>query len=245
MIKACTFPICVAILAAISACDDTVKFTTKFASDVAPARRTVSILGVYKDGRMSVDGWQALAPHLMTAFGGGDCAVGYDMLASANQNLAGAIDDYAQADGPTDDLLAQLAPAARGDSILVLTFAGKLPRHGVADAGPGSTAPPSTGSPSGGGRMGGGSRGGGRMRGSMPRPPAEDPNALDISASLYSVRDSHSIALLSLEYTGASVEDALTKFATKLAASFPQAVCAGWNWDAKIDPDRIRQSVDE
>jgi hypothetical protein len=242
MIKACTIPVCVAILAAIWACDDTVKFTTKFASDVAPARRTVSILGVYKDGRMSVDGWAALAPHVTTAFGGGDCAVGYDTLATANQNLAAAIDDYAQADGPTDDLLAQLAPAARGDSILVLTFAGTLPQHGIADAGARSTAPPSMGSPRGGGRMGG-SRGGGRAHGAMPAP--EDPNALDISASLYSVRDSRSIALLSLEYTGASVEDALTKFATKLAASFPQAVCAGWNWDAKIDPDRIRQSAEE
>lgn len=244
MTKPCTFAACVAIFGAISGCDDTVKFTTKFASDVAPARRTVSILGVYKDGRMSVDGWEALAPHVMTAFGGGECAVGYDMLASANQNLAAAIDDYAQADGPTDDLLAQLAPAARGDSILVLTFAGKLPQRGIADAGARSTSSPSMGSPRGGGRMGG-SRGGGRMRGGVPGPAADDPNALDISASLYSVRDSRSIALLSLEYTGASVEDALTKFATRLAASFPQAVCAGWNWDAKVDPDRIRQSADE
>lgn len=245
MIKASTLPIGVAaLLVATSACDDGVKFTTKFASDVAPARRSVSILGVYKDGRMSVEGWETLAPHVLPALGGGKCAVGYDALVSANGNLAGAIDDYAQADGPTDDLLAQLAPAARGDSILVLTFAGKLPRRGAADAGARPSAPPTMGGPRGGGRMGG-ARGGGRMRGPMPGPSSDDPNALDISASLYSVRDSRSVALVELQYTGASVDEAMTKFAAKLAASFPQAVCAGWNWDAKVDPDRIRQIVDE
>jgi len=238
------FPIALAFLGGISACDDGVKFTSKFASDVAPARRSVSVLGVYKDGRMSVDGWETLAPHIVPALGGAECAVGYDMLAAGNAKLAQAIDDYTQADGPTDDLLTQLAPAARGDSILVLTFAGKLPQRLGSDAGARPTAAPTMGGPRGGGRMGG-SRSGGRMRGPAPGAATDEANALDISASLYSVRDSRSVALLELEYTGTSVEEAIRKFAAKLAASFPQAVCAGWNWEAKIDADRIRQEVDE
>lgn len=231
-------------LMALSACDDGVKFTTKFASDVAPAQRTVSVLGVYKDGRMSVDGWAALGPRVAAALGGGECPVGYDILAESNGPLAQAIDDYAEADGPTDDLLAQLAPAARGDSILVLTFAGKLPRRAIADAGARASPSPGMASPRGGGRMGG-SRSIGGTRGPMPGGAPEDTNALDISASLYSVRDARSIALLALQYTGESVDDAITKFAAKLAQTFPRAVCGGWNWDAKIDPERIRQSAEE
>lgn len=244
MRSAAAFPIVMAILGGASSCDDSAKFTSKFASDVAPSRRSVSILGVYKDGRMSAEGWQTLAPHIVPALGGGDCVVGYDVLAASNQILAQAIDDYAEADGPTDDLLTQVAPAARGDSILVLTFAGKLPQRVASDAGSASATPPTMGGARGGGRMGG-SRGGSRMRGPAARPSPDETNALDISASLYSVRDSRSVALLELQYTGASVEDAMAKFAVKLAASFPQAVCAGWNWEAKVDPDRIRQSIDE
>jgi hypothetical protein len=66
--------------------------------------------------------------------------VGYDALVSSNAALASAVDEYARADGPTDDLLAQLAPAAQGDLVLVLTFAGKLPEPAT-DAGAAGAAP--------------------------------------------------------------------------------------------------------
>jgi hypothetical protein len=103
-------------------------FSIKFASDFSPAKHTASVLGVYKDGQMSADGWEALAPKVGPAICAGDCEVGYNTLASTNGALADAIDAYAQANGPTDDLLAQLAPASKGDLVLVITFAGRLPR---------------------------------------------------------------------------------------------------------------------
>jgi hypothetical protein len=67
---------------------------------------------------------------------------------------------------------------------------------------------------------------------------------LDFSASLFSVTKATSVALVVLEYSGESVDDAVAKFATKLAGALPAASCVGWNWEAKIDPDAVRQSAE-
>jgi hypothetical protein len=32
---------------------------------------------------------------------------------------------------------------------------------------------------------------------------------------------------------------------TKLSESVPNMKCVGWNWNAAIDPDRIRSKIDE
>jgi hypothetical protein len=37
----------------------------------------------------------------------------------------------------------------------------------------------------------------------------------------------------------------MTKFATKLGQSLPNAKCVGWNWSAGIDPERIRSKLNE
>jgi hypothetical protein len=110
------------LVAIVVACDEgDVHFTTNFASDFTPARHTVSVLGVYKDGRMSTSGWETLGPHVMPALGTAHCDVGYNALVSSNGALADAIDEYARADGPTDDLLAQISPRGEG------TFVGFTP----------------------------------------------------------------------------------------------------------------------
>jgi hypothetical protein len=225
------------------ACDEgEVNFTTKLASDFAPARQTVSVLGLYKDGLMSSEGWGAVAPYLAPALGGGRCEIGYDALVWSNAPLAEAIDEFARADGPTDDLLGRLSPAARGDLLLVVTFAGKLPQKAMADGGAFGEPVPSPGA---GTRGNYGMGGGGSMRG-RPRPePVQDTNAVDISASLYSVRQRRSVALVALRYSGATLDDALTKFGAKLAQTLPRMTCVGWNWDVTIDPDRIRNDIDK
>ena len=48
-----------------------------------------------------------------------------------------------------------------------------------------------------------------------------------------------------MQYTGASVDDALTQFAAQLRQALPQARCEGWDWTAKIDPDHLRQMIDQ
>ncbi|HXX67450.1 MAG TPA: hypothetical protein VEK07_09730 [Polyangiaceae bacterium] len=233
-IKTSALVLAAAVLLAASACETSAAFTTKLASDFAPGGRTVSVLGVYKDGRMSEGGWAILKPHVLPALGGGACMPGYDVLAPADSPLAQAIDDYTIADGPTDDLLAQLAPAARGDLILVLTLAGRLPTPRKVDV---TATSQSASDPRSGGAAAGG---GGRWSNVAPTGP-DDPNALDISASLYSVRDARSVGLLALQYRGDSAEEAMAKFGARLANTLPHAVCADWNRDVKIDPERIRR----
>jgi hypothetical protein len=232
------------LIAILFACDEgDAHFTTNFASDFTPGRHTVSVLGVYKDGRMSSSGWETLAPHVAPALGASHCDVGYNTLASSNGALADAIDEYARADGPTDDLVTQIAPAAKGDLILVLTFAGRLPQRGPGDAGAQHPAPmqPAAGGGAGGFRRRGRNQPGGRSKSEG----TVDTDVLDVSASLYSITQARSIALVAMQYSGASLDEAMTKFAAKLAESLPGTLCVGWNWDVKIDPNRIRSSIDE
>ncbi|MGA3120512.1 MAG: hypothetical protein ABSF69_07040 [Polyangiaceae bacterium] len=239
-----TFWRVVLLAAAMVGCDtgDT-RFTVQFASDFAATRRTVSVLGVFKDGRMSSSGWETLRPHLASALGAERCDVGYDALGANHEALADAIDGYTRANGPTDDLLTQIAPAAKGDLVLVLTYAGALPRRVASDGGPPPGAPTQG---MGGGRGGGrGMRGAGTSRATSKPPSSIDTNVLDIAASLYSVAQSRSVASVAMQYSGVSLDEAMTSFAAKLAQSVPGMLCAGWNWDTQIDANRIRESIDE
>ncbi len=230
--------------AAAVACSGDARFTTRFASDFVPGEHVVSVLGVYRDGRMSSEAWGAIGPRISAALGAHECNVAYaEPLVSKNGPLWSAIDDYARANGPTDDLLGQLAPAAQGDLILVLTLAGKVPVRAAAA----SLAEESSASARAGGGRGG--MGGGRAMGGAPpagpvRRESPDTNALDLSASLYSIARGRSVALVAMEYSGASADEAVALFSSKLAKELRSATCAGWTWDDKVDAGRIREMVD-
>jgi hypothetical protein len=219
-----------------------VHFNSKLASDFTPAHRTVSVLGVYKDGQMSSDAWDTVAPPVSRSLGASRCVAAYSApLLASNGALSSAINDYARSNGPTDELLAQLAPAAKGELVLVMTIAGRLPvKQSNALQGSGSPAPNIGGGSRGGGMGGPGP--GGRMR--RPMSGEGDTNELDMSASLYSVAQRRSVALYGMQYSGDSVDDAIARFADQLGRSLPGAQCAGWDWDAKVDAEHIRQSVD-
>jgi hypothetical protein len=218
--------------------------TTKLASDFAPAGHAVSVLGVYKDGQMSADAWETMAQTLSPSLGTADCADGYsEVVRSTNEALSSAIDDYARSNGPTDELLAQVAPAARGDLIVVITFAGKLP---VAKAKTTNTVSTSSGPMGVGQSAPRGARGatGGRHASGGRSFDEPDPNELDISATLFSIAQGRSIGLVAMQYSGQSVDDAVAKFAAQLRQALPQARCEGWDWTAKVDQERIRQAID-
>jgi hypothetical protein len=224
---------------AMASCDGggDARFGVQYASDFAPARHMVSVLGVYENGRMSPGAWDTFAPHLMPAVGSATCDAGYDSLMPVDGALASAIDEFARADGPTDDLLTQLAPAAKGDSILVITMSGQLPTKAKASGG--TTAKPQT-------SAGGGRRAGHPMRGpSRAAPGGPEANVLEISALLYSVAKAQSVGALTMQYSGASIDDAEAKFSLRLAQAFPSMGCVDWNWSAKVDADRIRASIDQ
>jgi hypothetical protein len=236
----------VAALAAVaSACgSQSARTGTKFASDFAPTGHVVSLLGVFKDGQMNVDAWETMGPKIAPSLGAPECAAGYsEALSSDNAALTSAIDDYARSNGPTDELLAQLAPAARGDLIVVITFAGKLPVATPKPSVATNSGPMGVGQS---GSRGAGPAGGGRRasRRSPASASAPDPNELDISATLFSVAKGRSVGQVAMQYTGESVDDALTQFAAQLQQALPQARCEGWDWTAKIDPDHLRQMIE-
>jgi hypothetical protein len=215
----------------MAGCQSRTRFETKLASDFNPSGHTVSVLGVYKDGQMSSDAWGQFAPRVERALGGGPCEIGYGSgFARTNGVLTQAIDDYTRANGPTDDLLAQLTPAARGHLIMILIVDGHLPtpvKSSLVDdahsQGTGASLRPGTP----------GVRGQGRN--------AVDPDVLEVSASLYSVARHHSVALVRMQYSGGNIAEATASFAAQLSQSLPGAVCSGWSWSDQVDPERIRR----
>jgi len=223
-------------------------YATNFAPDFTPAHHTVSVLGVFKDGRMSSEAWDAIAARIGASLGGTKCEAAYAEIAtSPNHPLFTAIDEYTQANGPTDDLLAKISPAAVGDLVLIVIVAGKLPTPEKIKIQEETDKPPGTANTVGGGGRGapGGTLGG--MRNVGGRTFRGDPAAidrLDLSASLFSVPKATSVALVALQYSGETIDDAVQKFTTKLSSSLPDARCVGWNWEAKIDPDAIGASID-
>ena len=234
-------PLCLLFLAA--GCRPEAVYATTFAPDFSPPHHVVSVLGVYKDGKMRSEAWDAIAARVSRSLGAARCDAAYtESATSPNHALWSAVDEYALANGPTDDLLAKLAPAARGDLVLVVIVAGKLPtpeKINIQDQNQNRRSPGNLG-PQGG--MGGGGAGLSRNSGPMFRAPAPPPvvDRLDLSASLFSVPKAASVALVALEYSGESVDEAIAGFTAKLASALPGATCTGWNWEAKIDPEAIR-----
>jgi hypothetical protein len=48
-----------------------------------------------------------------------------------------------------------------------------------------------------------------------------------------------------MQYPSANIDDAMTKFATKLGESLHGMKCVGWNWNADVDQERIRAKMNE
>jgi hypothetical protein len=225
-----------------SACSDEAQFTTRFASDFSPSLHTVSVLGVFRDGQMSTEAWESLGPKLSSPFGG-TCDTAYAGLVTYNQPLSSAIDDYVRANGPGDELLEQLAPAATGDLIAVFTVAGHVATKAAPP--PDTTAvqqsSPMTGA--GGGKYRGSRPGGVNGGRGMPKAPAAA--AFEVSVSFYSVSQKRAVGMLALQYDGTSQDDALQRMAAKLGLALPSAKCATWDWKAKVDDSRIRALIEQ
>ena len=212
-------------------------YSSQFAPGFVPSGHSVSVLGVYKDGQMSSDAWGAIEPRLARALGAPRCGAGYtETLSSTHNAVASAIEDYARSEGPNDELLGRIAPASGGDLILVVTIAGRLPvKQTEKEDAHGSSSP-----------MGaGGGRGGmGAPSQPMHAPQPVSTDELDLSTTLFSVKEKKAVAVVSERYLGTSVDEAVSNLATKLTASLPGASCAGWNWDAPIDADAIRHNIE-
>jgi hypothetical protein len=223
------------LLVLAAGCRQEAVYATTFAPDFSPPHHVVSVFGVFKNGKMDSEAWDALAERVSGSLGAAKCEAAYSGSAtSPNHALWAAVDDYTLDNGASDDLLAKIAPAARGDLVLVVIVAGKLPTRKklkIQDDNPKA-------SQGGAGDPVGLTRNNGPMFRPKPAPTALD--QLDLSASLFSVPKAASVALVALQYSGESVDEAIAGFTAKLASALPGATCAGWNWEAKIDPEAIR-----
>jgi hypothetical protein len=233
----------VAALAICGACKDDAQFTTRFASDFAPGGHALSVLGVFKDGQMSSESWDAIGPKLSSPFGA-TCDTAYGRLVTADQALSTAIDDYVRANGPGDELLEQLAPAATGDVIVVFTVAGHVNDKDKTLTPSASTV--SNGAPMGGsggrGHGNGGMRYGGINDHAIPRGTSA---SFEVAATLYSIREKRAVGMLALQYDGNSLDEALQWMAARLGLAVPGAKCGGWDFTARIDDKRIRALIEE
>jgi hypothetical protein len=215
------------------------KLSARFAPGFAPAHHSVSVFGVYKDGQMSAEAWNALAPRLSSWFRTTGCRAGYEGESAvvANRTLWSAVDDYTRSDGPTDDLLSVVSQAARGDLVLVLTVAGRVPEETKARV---QDESPQAAQSAGKAGLGAMRNGGGQMF-HNPSLPAGAADALELAALVYSVGLRASVAQVSLEYSGNSVDDAFAQFVAKLRESLPDMACTGWNWEGTVDAEAIRK----
>ena len=230
-----------AFLALAACAEGDVQFDVKYAPTFQKGG-TVSVLGVFREGRMSPETWEDIGPRFSAAFGKGLCPVAYDAkLVTSKPEVADAVDEYARANGVTDDLITELAPAASGDTVLVITVAGRplSPAHGDGGSPGGPTSAPIA-SQRGMGRRGSSTMGGGGMARM-----AVDRNAFEMSASLFSVQEHRSIAMVSMGYSGQSGAEALQKFVAKVRESFPGLSCVGWHLDTPIDEKKIREITRE
>jgi hypothetical protein len=217
-----------------------VHWDARAASDFTPSGHTVSVFGVYKDGQMSPEAWDSLRPRLEPLLGGRQCPIAPTESAAppqADGPLFAAIDDYARTNGPTEDLLAEVGPAAQGDLILVLVEAGQPPAPAakvsvVSGSGPAGPGPNATSGKAGLSAYGPGKHSGGKG------------DILELSASLFSVALGRSVALLDMQYSGNSRDEAEREFTERVGRLLPAVPCRGWNWSAGIDPERIRTLVE-
>jgi len=233
-----------AILATCAGCAPTTEFATKYASDFRRDGRTVSVFGVYKDGRMNAEAWSYAAPLFSTALGGGPCESLYgDVLLPNDRSVAEAVDDDARADGVTDALLDLLAPAATGEAVLVVTIAGRLPTTRAPNmSSPASASAPSP-NPRGLGQRGAGGVSGGGLSpvaSGGPRVSYGSQDALEVSAALFSVREHRTVARVVMTYTGKNADEAMASFIVKLRAELPGMKCQPWNREVHVDADRVR-----
>jgi hypothetical protein len=217
----------------VGGCGGDASFDVKYASDYAPGRATVSMFGIYRDGRLSPESWDQFGARLSASLHGTSCEIAYgENLRAANPALFTSLDDYARANGVTDELFEQVASTAKGDLLMIVQMYGRpsktagrrhpIPKRLLAQMGGGM------------GGMGGSGRGmpGGSQHPMPSKPDKPESGPLELTAVLYSVRLHHVVAQVSLKYTGSSVDDAFRRFDEKLEASFPGTSCGGWNWDA-------------
>ncbi len=204
------------VLAALSfgACaSSNTTFTVEYPRDKPAIDHTkISVLGVFKDGRINESNWDDVGTALASVLGSSTCELGFaERLKLEEPEVFAKADSESKESGVTDDLLKPFAARARGTAILAMTISGRL------HAGPSfraETMEKTTGKST--------------KRGKSAK--AREETGLEITLALFSVEAKQTAVSLHLRYTGGSTEEAFQLFADKLRRLVPGAHCEGWRW---------------
>jgi hypothetical protein len=220
MVRSLTYVTAFFLAMAASSCGSAdADYRVQFAPGFVRERASVSVLGVYKDGRMSTSYWEKLGPKLSAVLGGKSCDAFFsERLNAEDPKLFSRIEKDAKEEGITQDLVSVVAPHARGEAIMVVNVYGRLPVQSKKDTSAGPQP-----------NFGGGMQGRGRMGGhnSPPQTPKDD-NALVMQADLMSVETREVVGRIALRYTGTDGEDAIAKFMQQIRMELPSCTCTGW-----------------
>jgi len=202
------------------------------AASYTPRDITLSVLGVFRNGRMDPGAWAEWAPTIAAAVGDGTCSAAFDdRMEKGAPALFSELDESTRQDGITDEILDRAAPSALGGAILVIEVFGrasspKKPANGEASSGPA----PASSQPSVGRRQGRG-----RMRGASAAPPQPPRDLLEVSIGVYSIRDRQVTASVQMHADAGASSDALHELSGKLRDTLHGARCAGWTWQGGAD----------
>ena len=218
-------PFALLVLAATASCDGGAQFNANYAPGFTPgAARGVSIVGVFREGRLSQESWGMLGAPISAPLGQRLCEVAFgDRLQSVHPELYARIDEDVRANGVTDELLTQLAPKTDGELLVTISVLGRVELGRL----PAESPEPPPGGGARGASVGGGHTRG-RGRGGSPRQVAF--SGLELSASMFSVKQHRSVGRLSMRYGGSNIDEALKLFAGRLGAEMPGATCRPWSW---------------
>jgi hypothetical protein len=224
MISPRLWPGLAVMMATTSCAEGSADFHARYEPDFTPGKTTISVFGVFHEGRMSRESWLKLGPPLSAALGEKACEPGYDdHLSIDHAELAAGIDESVRDEGITEELLERLAPSAEGEMILVVTINGHTTlSKGVDDGsalGPGGIPQPGRGARTRGGQPPRGARGRGA-----------ELSEIGISGTLFSVPHHRSVARLKMDYSGSNLDDAIAKFVARMSAMVPGSTCKGWRW---------------
>ncbi len=187
---------------------------------------TLSVFGVYRDGRLAPEAWDSFRSHLTPLFGASACEPGYpEVFAGSQSGVVQAVDDFTRGSGVTDELLDRVAVAAKGELVLVIALTGRPGMRTETEA-PRASAPVRPG------RRGTPSTGAYRVSESVP---------FEAVGIFFSRKAHRSVGAMRLAYGGPSLDEALETFMTRLGGELPRAVCAGWSPDLRLEVGDIRR----
>lgn len=210
-------------LATASCAEGSANFHARYDPGFTPGPTTVSVFGIFHEGRMSHEAWEKIGPRLSAALGQKACETGYgDRLSASLPALSTTVDDSVRDEGVTEELLQRLATSAEGEMILVVT----LNAHTTISRGVEAGSARNASMPGSGGRTPG-------VRGpTAPTGRGAGLSEIGISGTLFSVRLHRSVARLSLAYGGSDLDAAIGKFVSRVSTMVPGSRCAGWRWES-------------